>query len=109
MTAIGDLRDVVTIQSPGLAQDEIGEAVAAWGAFVTVRAYVRDLTGRELVAAQSVQSQVTTKITIRFREDILPAMRVTRGAEVYTIQNVMNTSGRRDWTELLCVRGVANA
>ena len=106
---IGDLRDVVTIQTPGVGQDDIGEPVAAWGAFVTVRACVRDLTGRELFAAQATQSQVTTKITIRFREDVLPSMRVTRGAEVYTVQNVMNTSGRRDWTELLCVRGVANA
>jgi SPP1 family predicted phage head-tail adaptor len=109
MTTISDLRDVVTIQTPGVGQDDIGEPVAAWGAFVTVRANVRDLTGRELMAAQAVQSQVTTKITIRFRDDIVPAMRVTRGAEVYTIQNVMNPSGRRNWTELLCVRGVANA
>jgi SPP1 family predicted phage head-tail adaptor len=106
---IADLRDVVTIQAPGVAQDEIGEPVAAWTAFASVRANVRDLTGRELFAAQAVQSQVTTKVTIRFREDVLPSMRVMRGAEAFTIQDVMNTTGRRDWTELLCVRGVANA
>jgi SPP1 family predicted phage head-tail adaptor len=106
---IGDLREVITIQAPGIGQDDIGEPVPAWGAFVTVRAAVRDLIGRELIAAQAVQSQVTTKITIRFRDDIQPAMRVVRGADVYEIENVMNPSGRRDWIELLCVRGRPNA
>lgn len=105
INGIGDLRDVVTIQAPGIGQDDIGEPVHAWGAFVTVRANVRDLTGRQLFAAQAAQSQVTTRITIRFRDDITTAMRVVRGTEIYTIQNVMN-GGRRDWTELLCVRGV---
>lgn len=106
---IGDLRDVVTIQAPGTGQDDIGEPVPAWGAFVTVRACVRDLLGRELIAAQGVQSQVTTKITMRFRDDIQPAMRVTRGADLYEIESVINPSGRRDWIELLCVRGRPNA
>jgi SPP1 family predicted phage head-tail adaptor len=110
MTAIGDLRDVVVIQAPAAGQDNIGEPLAAsWSAFATVRACVRDLTGRELIAAQSVQSQVTTKITIRYRADLLPSMRVTRGTDIYQIQNVMNPSGRKDWTELLCIRGLPDA
>lgn len=109
MTTIGALRDVVTIQTPGSAQDEIGEAVPAWTALAVVRASVRDLTGRELIAAQAVQSMVTTKITIRFRDDVTAAMRVTRGAEVFQIESVLNPSGRRDWLELMCAKGGPNA
>lgn len=109
MTHIADLRDVVTIQAPGTAQDDIGEPIAAWVDVATVRASVRDLTGRELMAAQAAQSLVTTNITIRFRADVLPAMRVLRGGEVFDIQTVMNPSGKRDWTVLMCVRGVPNA
>jgi SPP1 family predicted phage head-tail adaptor len=109
MTTIGDLRDVVTIQASGTDQDDIGDTVPSWGSFVTLRANVRDLSGRELIAAQAVQNQVTTLITIRWRDDIVPSMRVVRGADVFVIQDVLNPSGKRDWLQLMCVRGVANA
>lgn len=106
---IGDLRDVVTIQAPGTTQDAIGEPVAGWTDFVTLRAGVRDLSGRELIAANAVQSQITTKVTIRFRNGVLPAMRVVRGADVYVIESVLNPSGKRDWLVLMCVKGRPDA
>lgn len=109
MMTIGALRDVVTIQQAGNVQDEIGELAPAWIALAVVRASVRDLTGRELIAAQAVQSTATTKITIRFRADVTAAMRIMRGAEVFQIESVLNPSGRRDWLELLCVKGAPNA
>lgn len=106
---IGDLRDVVTIQAPSAGQDAIGEPVAGWTDFVTLRAGVRDLTGRELIAANAIQSQITTAVTIRFRNGVLPAMRVLRGDEVYVIEAVLNPTGRRDWLVLMCVKGRPDA
>jgi SPP1 family predicted phage head-tail adaptor len=109
MTTIGALRDVVTIQQAGAMQDEIGESVPAWTAIAVVRASVRDLIGRELIAAQAVQSLVTTKITIRFRTDVTAAMRIVRGTEVFQIESVLNPSGRANWLELMCIKGAPNA
>lgn len=110
MTTINDLRDVITIQVQGTAQDDVGEPVKTWADVATVWAYIRDVTGRrspggELIEATALQSQVASKITIRFRRDVLSEMRVVCGDTVYRVQDVLDPTGRRTWLDLMCARG----
>lgn len=106
---IGALRDRITIQSQSTTQDAIGEPVQAWVEVATVWASVRDLTGREFLAAQAAQNTVQTKILIRHRAGIVPAMRVLRGTTIYNVEAVLNASGRPDYLVLMCSKGAGDA
>lgn len=97
----------VTIQHLGETEDENGQPVAAdWADVVEVWAAVEDLTGRQYLAAQAGQNSVQTKVTIRYRDGIVPAMRVVWKDTPYDIEAVLGTNGRT--LELMCVKGASN-
>lgn len=100
----GALKHRITIQQSIAGQDGYGEPVKSWSDVAAVWADVRDMTGREFLAAQAVQAGVTTKITIRYRPGVTAAMRVLHGADVYNIQAVLGTD--RVSLLLMCERGV---
>jgi SPP1 family predicted phage head-tail adaptor len=92
----------ITIQQNGITQDEIGEPVNGWSDVATVWASIMDISGREYVAAAAAQNSVTTKIVIRHRAGIAPAMRVIHGADTYNIEAVLGQDNRT--LLLMCAR-----
>lgn len=68
---------------------------------------VYELRGREFFAAREVHSELTTKIVIRYRDDVDVEWRVqlsTNGVtRNYDIQHVIDVRGRRSELELMCV------
>lgn len=100
----GTLRHVITIRQRDSGQNEIGEPASSWSDLATVRAWVQDLSGRELLAAQATQNPVNAKILIRYRPDIMPAMQVVFGAVTYNIETVLNPTRNNSRLELMCVR-----
>lgn len=105
----GELNRRVTIQQLASMQDDHGQPGTAWSTVATLWASIADLSGREYLAADAQQSQAQTKITIRYRSGILPAMRVLHGVDVYNIEAVLRGSGAlKDALLLMCSRGVNN-
>ena len=86
---IGAMNSRVTIQSQSLIENEIGERVDVWIDEFTVWASVKDVSGREFVAAGGVQSAAQTKILIRHRSGVAPAMRAVCGGVTYNILAVL--------------------
>ncbi|MGK5028501.1 phage head closure protein [Janthinobacterium sp. MDT1-19] len=99
----------ITLQVMGSTQDAAGQPVAAdWANFIAdgdgkLWAEVRDVSGREFVAAGATQNQVLTTITIRYRAGVLPKMRALHGADVYRIEAVLGQDLRT--LALMCSRG----
>tara|TARA_Y100000815_G_scaffold274502_1_gene308828 strand:- start:14816 stop:15148 length:333 start_codon:yes stop_codon:yes gene_type:complete len=86
----GKLRHKVTIQAPGLTQDPVsGEMLPGWTDFASVWASIEPLSARDFIAAQANQSEITARIVIRYREGILPTMRIIHRGKVYGIQGVL--------------------
>jgi SPP1 family predicted phage head-tail adaptor len=104
------LRHRVTIQNFATTQDSNTGAVAdAWTNLHTgVPAEIWPMSGREFVAAQSIQAGVSTKITIRYLDGIEPRMRVLHGADVYSIKAVLPDPTLRRHLTLMCEVGVNN-
>jgi SPP1 family predicted phage head-tail adaptor len=100
----GTLRHVITIRQRVNAQNEIGEPSSSWTEVATVRAWVQDISGREFLAAQGTQNAVNTKIQIRYRPDITPAMQVVFGAVTFNIEAVLSPTRNKTVLELMCVR-----
>lgn len=72
----GKLRFRVELQRRVDAQEEGGQPIHTYETFATVKAGIRALSGREFIAAQQVQADLTTVVTIRFRRDVDETCRI---------------------------------
>lgn len=99
---IGKLNKCVTIQLNTPTQDGSGETVDSWATFATVWAEIKDISGREFLAAAATQNATTTKIVIRHLAGVLPSMRVVHGADTFNIEAVLGQDGRS--LMLMCSR-----
>ena len=106
---IGRLRHRVSIEALVIGLDTDGAAEEEWVDRFDrlLPAEIVALSGRELIAAQAVQSKVTTRIRIRYRAGVAPAMRVVHRDTFYNIEAIVPDpdSGRRYMT-LHCASGV---
>lgn len=88
--AAGRLRHRVQLQSQVHTQNPTtGEITTSWQTQATVWAAVEPLSAREFIAAQSTQSEVTARITIRYLPGINAAWRVVHRGQVYNIHGVL--------------------
>lgn len=101
MTA-GRMRKRVTIQRLERTDDGYGGIVETWVDVATVWAAVEPLTGRERYEAQQVQSDLSHKVTMRYRPGIMPQMRLVLKDRPLDIVAVINVEERNRWLELLC-------
>lgn len=73
----GKLRHRVRIEQLTVTQDQnTGLISEDWSELATVWAHIAPLSAREFIAAQSVQSKISARITMRYRDDIGPDMRL---------------------------------
>ena len=110
MSLAARLNRRITLQAPGTGRDEAGGPIPNdWINVATdgdgkLWAEVRDVTGREFVAAGATQNTVLTTITIRHRAGVAEKMRVLHGADTYNIEAVLGQDGRS--LALMCSRGI---
>jgi SPP1 family predicted phage head-tail adaptor len=109
MSLSARLNKRIVLQHKGEGQDAIGQPVA--GGWINllpgdgkVWAELRDITGREFVAAGATRNVVITTITIRHRDGVAADMRVLHGADVYSIEAVIGQDRRT--LQLMCSRGM---
>lgn len=104
----GDLRHLVTIEERATIQNEETGAISTeWIGFAEVWAKIEPLSAREFMNAQAMQSQITTRITVRYLDGLKPSMRIIHGDRVYDIKGVLGdpVSGR-EYLTLPCATGV---
>lgn len=98
----GELNKRITIQKPDNAQDSFGQLVENWKDVATVWASISPLVGREFFAAETVNSEVTHKVKIRYRQGITPDMRVKFRDRYFSIQSVINFKEQSIELQLMC-------
>jgi SPP1 family predicted phage head-tail adaptor len=107
MSLCARLNKRVQLQRPATGQDSAGQPLDDWDDVVAegdkkVWAEVRDVAGREFVAAGATRNSVTTIITVRRRAGIGPDMRVLHGEKIYNIEAVLEPDQRT--LQLMCSR-----
>lgn len=100
---IGQLKDRVTIQNYVRTPDGYGGYTETWQDIATVWANIKPLRGREFFQAQQIQSEVTHKITIRYRNDIDETCRVKYNGQIFDIKSIIDIDNRHRFLELMCV------
>lgn len=98
----GDFRERVTIQTRASGVDSLGQESTTWSDTLTCWASVEPLRGREYFAAGEVQSAVDVRIRIRWREGIVPTMRVMWRSVPHDIVSVIETRAGMEVLELMC-------
>lgn len=104
----GKLRHLVTIQEPVKTQNPgTGDVNNDWRDLVNVFAEVTPLSAREFIAAQASQGEITTRITIRFRNGITRQHRILFRGVIYNIEGVLpDAKSGREYLTLPCSEGV---
>lgn len=110
----GKLRHKVTIERPVQGRSERGGPRDEWQPYLSdIWAEVLDLGPRERMAAQQVQSSITTKVRIRYRPGIDATMRVKwqhgggspSSIEYFDIEGPpIGVEGRPNEIWLMCVK-----
>lgn len=103
---LSDLRHRVVIQRYKATQDEYGQPIQTWIDVAAVWANVEGLSGRELFEAQQTRAEADHRVTIRYRDDITPTMRIVNDGRSYNITAAADRTGRREWLELTCKEAV---
>jgi len=99
----GKLRHRVTLQEYKEVLDQYGTPIdQGWQDVATIWASIEPIQGREYVLLQNTQSELTTRIRIRYRPEITPAMRVLYGTRVFNIQSVIDPEERHRELQLMC-------
>src|SRR5690625_1847908 len=97
----GKLRHRVTIQKCVLGIVSVGGRKVTWDDVATVWAAIEPLSARERLVADQVQSEVTARITIRYRDDVDASMRIKHGNDTYNIHGVIrDNESMFDWITL---------
>ncbi|WP_288659536.1 MULTISPECIES: phage head closure protein [Pseudomonas] len=105
----GTLRHRITIQAPGQGQDPAtGEMVQGqWVDVAAVYASIEPLSGREFIASQASQSEVTVRIVIRYRPGISTQMRLVYQGLIYNIEGILaDKHSGREYLTLMCSGGI---
>jgi SPP1 family predicted phage head-tail adaptor len=102
------LRHRVDIQNFASVQNSnTGAVTDTWtDLFEEVPAEIMPMSGREFLAAQSIQAGVNTKIVIRWIDGVEPRMRVVHGSTIYNIKAVLPDPTLRRHLTLMCEAGV---
>ena len=87
----GKLRHRIVLQAKSATTDEYGGPVEVWADVATnIPASVEPLSGRELVNAQTVNAEVTTRITMRYRAGVIAANRIVFEGKFYNLQSIVD-------------------
>ena len=101
----GKLDQRVTLERRQGGTDSWGQPLPDdWTALCTVWAAVEPLVGREYMAAAAMQSDVSTRVRMRYRPGVTAGDRLSHEGRIYNIESVIDfRSAKREL--VLMVRG----
>jgi len=96
----------ITLQQRVAGRDALGQATSVWADVATVWARAEPLRGREYLAAEQAQSEVSVRFRIRWREGVTSGMRVLWRGQPHDIDGAIDVNGAKSELQLMCIAGV---
>jgi len=106
----GRLRHRLQIQTrDNDTRNAYGESVPGWSTVTTVWGSIEPLSGKEWLAQQELQSEISVRIVIRYYAGIdATTHRVKNDGLYYDIVSVINHESRDRMLTLMCRQGVSD-
>lgn len=99
----GNYRHIITIEKLSENRNEFGEVIKKnWTTFTITRASIRPINGKEFYQAETINSEVTHKLNLRYKPGIKTDMRIKFGARVFEIISVINFEERNVELQIMC-------
>lgn len=98
----GEFRHIVIFQKKLGVQNSYGEISDEWTDFLKTRAGIYPVSGKEFFAAETVNSELTHKVHLRFLPGITPDMRIKFGNRFFTIISVINYQEKNIELQIIC-------
>ena len=99
---LGKLRHRLRIEAPTQSAGEGGGATLAWETIANVWAEILPASGREVFISDGISARVTHEVRLRYRADLVPAMRFIASGQTLDIRVVRDIDGRGLWLSCLC-------
>lgn len=112
MLSAGKLRHRVDIERATQIQDSSGAMEDFWEVVATVWCEIAPMSAKEFIAAQTEVSKITTRVIIRYRDDIDPSCRLYHSAKAqyYNVEGVLaDKESGLEYLTLMCSEGVRYA
>ena len=117
-TTSSRLRHKLTLQQEVQTPDGAGGSVRSWQNVADLWAEIIPIggsssklnlsAGKEVMVGGQVQAEVSHRILLRYRDGVLPSMRLVFESRIFNIRSVANIEERREKLELLVQEGVGN-
>jgi SPP1 family predicted phage head-tail adaptor len=109
----GDLRRRITFEVRDTTIDDVGGQSVTWTVFASAWASVVPSVGRELMAAQAMQIEQPSTVTVRYRAILADprttsAMRIVFGGRYLNIHSVQDDEGLHRALVMVCSEGVTD-
>ena len=101
----GELRHKIIFQklnTDGDNQNGYGEPIEIWDDILITRAGIYPLSGKEFYSAETVNSEVTHKVNIRYAKGLSPDMRIKFGDRLFFIISIINFQEKNVELQILC-------
>ncbi len=107
----GTLRREISVQQRATQKDSFGQQLISWVEIKKVYAAIEPMTGSERVAAMSLSTDISHRVTVRFDaifDDprIAATYRLVYGTRVFNVQAPLNVDEENRTIELLCSEGM---
>lgn len=107
--AAGRLRHLVTIEEQVTLKNSFGETSLEWEPLGNFWAAIEPLSVRELNTAQQIQSEVTTRIVLRYNAAVKASMRIVYKGTIFNIYGVQrDPDSGLEWMTLPCSSGISD-
>ena len=102
----GKLRHYITLQSPAQVVDDYGGVTETWTSQYKCYAEIDPPKGREYFAAGQKQSEITTRVRIRYYSSVDHDWRVKWGTRYFDINSIVDTDERHVEQIMMCTESV---
>ena len=97
----------IIVERKALTADELGGFAEVWQTFSQPWAYIKPMSGRELIHADQINATAISRFIIRYTNALREDDRILYRGNYYNIRSIINIDEANKYTELTAVRGVA--
>jgi len=102
MVDFSKLRHRIEIQSPNVeTENSMGEKIVGWGVWANLFAFVEPLRGREYAESQKLRAETTYRVTIRYIDGLIPAMRILYNGKTLEIMSILDIDERHEQMQII--------
>ena len=102
----GSLRHSITFERQTFVADNAGGGVDTWSDYLTVRAFIKPVSGTERLFSQRLEANITHRIFIRYTAGLTTKDRINFNGRLMQVRALINLEEANKFIEVYAEEGV---